>query len=82
MENNITLGGDEVFVNVTDLLPGTEYVFRVLAVASDGQTSPLSTALVATTGLRAPGMYLLMHHQFNLKALTIIVHSLLCVSLS
>ena len=58
MERNITLGGEEVFVNVTNLLPGTEYVFRVVAMASDGQTSPRSNALVTTTHeLRVLGMY-------------------------
>ena len=55
MDLDITVDGDETRVNVTDLLPGTEYEFRIIAVASDRQTSPQSIALVATTRSTAPG---------------------------
>ena len=49
MEWNITIDGDQSTVNVTDLLPEIEYEFRITAVASDGQMSSQSAALVATT---------------------------------
>ena len=49
IELDITVDGDETTVNVTDLLPGTEYEFRVTAMASDGQISPPSTPLITTT---------------------------------
>ena len=48
-ERNITLEGSTTSFNVTGLQPGTEYSFRVIAVASDGQTSLPSVALAATT---------------------------------
>ena len=49
IERNITLEGSMTSVNVTGLQPGTEYSFRVIAVASDGQTSLPSVGLTATT---------------------------------
>ena len=55
LEWDITIDGDQSTLNVTDLLPGTEYEFRITTVASDGQTSPQSTALVVTTRSTAPG---------------------------
>ena len=60
LEWDITIDGDQSTVNVTDLLPGTEYEFRITAVASDGQMSPQSIALIATTRTRAPGNLLLI----------------------
>ena len=49
IERNITLEGSTTSVNVTGLQPGTEYSFRVIAVASDGQTSAPSVSLTAST---------------------------------
>ena len=49
IERNITLEGSMTSLNVTGLQPGTEYSFRVIVVASDGQTSLPSVALTATT---------------------------------
>ena len=49
IERNITLEGSMTSVNVTGLQPGTEYSFRVIAVASDGQTSLPSLSYTATT---------------------------------
>ena len=57
IEQNITTDGNHTIVNVTDLLPGNEYVFRIIAVASDGQTSPRSAALIASTRSRVSGTY-------------------------
>ena len=48
-ERNITLDGSGTSFNVTDLQPGTEYSFRVIAVASDGQTSIPSLSFTAAT---------------------------------
>ena len=48
-ERNITLEGNGTAVNITGLQSGTEYSIRVTAVASDGQTSPPSVALTAST---------------------------------
>ena len=48
-ERNITLEGNGTSVNVTGLQSGTEYTFRVIAVANDGQTSPPSVSLTAST---------------------------------
>ena len=49
IERNITLEGSGTSFNVTDLQPGTEYSFRVIAVASDGQTSAPSVFFTAST---------------------------------
>ena len=49
IERNITLEGSVTSLNVTVLQPGTEYSFRVIAVASDGQTSAPSVSLAAST---------------------------------
>ena len=49
IEGNITLEGSVTSINVTDLQPGTEYSFRVIAVASDGQTSAPSVLFTAST---------------------------------
>ena len=49
IERNITLEGSTASVDVTGLQPGTEYSFRVIAVASDGQTSAPSVSLTAST---------------------------------
>ena len=49
IERNITLEGSGTSFNVTGLQPGTEYSFRVIAVASDGQTSLPSLSYTATT---------------------------------
>lgn len=57
IEQNITIDGNHTTVNVSDLLPGNEYVFRIIAVASDGQTSPISAALIASTRSRVSGTY-------------------------
>ena len=48
-ERNITLEGNGTSVNVTGLQSGTEYTFRIIAVASDGQTSPPSAPFTANT---------------------------------
>ena len=48
-ERNITVEGNGTSLNVTGLQPGTEYSFRVIAVASNGQTSPPSVSFSATT---------------------------------
>ncbi|CAI7989837.1 hypothetical protein GBAR_LOCUS348 [Geodia barretti] len=48
-ERNITLEGNGTSVNVTGLQSGTEYSFRVIAIASDGQTSTPSAVLTAST---------------------------------
>lgn len=57
IERNITVDGEHTTVNVTDLLPGNMYIIRIIAVASDGQSSPRSAALVASTRSRVSGMY-------------------------
>ena len=60
IEWEVTIDGDQTTVNVTDLLPGTEYGFKVIAVASDGQMSPQSIALLATTRSPVLGTLLLI----------------------
>ena len=55
IERNVTVEGDETHWNTTGLQPGTEYTFRVTAVASDGQMSSQSVALLTTT--RIPCMF-------------------------
>ena len=49
LERNVTVDGSQTDVNVTGLQSGTEYALRVIAVAIDGQRSPPSVALLATT---------------------------------
>ena len=57
MERNFSVNGEIASVNVTDLVPGREYTFSIIVVASDGQKSEPSAILTAnTTGI--PGMYL------------------------
>ena len=46
---NVTVDGSESSMNVTGLLPGTEYTLRVVAVAVDGQISPPSSAITVST---------------------------------
>ena len=49
---NVTVEGSEPNTNVTGLLPGTEYTFRVVAVSVYGDVtaeSPPSNSLSATT---------------------------------
>ena len=60
MEYDITIDGDLSTVNVTDLQPGTEYEFRIVTVASNGQMSPQSAVLAVTTRSRLLGTSLLM----------------------
>ena len=48
-ERNITLEGNGTSVNVTGLQSGTEYTFRVIALARDEQTSPPSAPFTART---------------------------------
>ena len=50
-ERNITLEGNGTSVNVTGLQSGTEYSIRVIAIASDGQTSTPSAVLTASTAV-------------------------------
>ena len=76
MEWDITIDGDQSTLNVTDLLPGTEYEFRITAVASDGQTSPQSTALVVTTRSRLLGIYVIAN------GLDIVLHMCFCTTSS
>ena len=49
MEWNFTLNSNVTSVNVTDLKKGTEYVFTIVSVTSDGQRSPPSVAFIAHT---------------------------------
>ena len=49
IERNLTLEGSGTTFNVTGLQPGTEYSFRVIAVASNGQTSLPSVLFTAST---------------------------------
>ena len=49
MEWDITVDENETTVNVTDLLPGNDYIIRISAVGIDGQTSPPSTPLTPNT---------------------------------
>lgn len=51
IERNVTIDSMNVSTNVTGLQSGTEYSLRVVTVAMDGQTSPPSTVLTATTSL-------------------------------
>ena len=48
-DRNITLEGNGTLVNVTGLRSETQYSFRVVAVDSDGQSSPPSAPLSVTT---------------------------------
>ena len=45
----IAVAGTDAMANVTGLQPGTEYTFTVSSESADGQTSPLSERLVAST---------------------------------
>ena len=49
MQWEITVDSDQTTVNVTNLNPGTEYIFRIIAVGIDGQLSPRSGPLTTTT---------------------------------
>ena len=49
MQWEITVDSDQTTVNVTNLNPGTEYIFRIIAVGIDGQLSPRSSPLTTTT---------------------------------
>ena len=51
MERNVTVDGMNTSTNVTVLQSGTEYSLRVVAAGNDGQTSPPSNVLTATTSL-------------------------------
>ena len=57
IKKNITVDGNHTRVNVTDLLPRSDYLFAITAVASDGQTSPFSFPIIAATRSRVIGMY-------------------------
>ena len=59
---NVTVGGAQMSTNVTELESGTEYRLRVVAVAMDGQTSPPSNVLIATTTL--PGTIIHANHTY------------------
>ena len=56
---NTTVDGSETSTNITGLQPGREYMLRVIAVAVNGQRSPASTALMATTSEPVTGTYML-----------------------
>jgi len=53
-ERNLTTDGARMSMNVTGLQSDTEYRLRIAALAMDGQMSPLSVVLIATTSL--PGI--------------------------
>ena len=53
IEWNITLQGDENTVNVTDLLHGNEYIFRIIAMAIDRQLSLPSDPLITNTAFKS-----------------------------
>ena len=59
---NVTVGGAQMSTNVTELESGTEYRLRVVAVATDGQISPPSNVLIATTTL--PGTIINTNHTY------------------
>ena len=51
-ERNVTVGNSSMFTNVTDLLPGTHYTFRVVVVSVLGgvkAASPPSDMINTTT---------------------------------
>ena len=52
MEHNVTTDGARMSMNVTGLQSDTEYRLRIAALAMDGQMSPLSVVLTATTSLQ------------------------------
>ena len=51
MERNVTTDGARMSINVTGLQSNTQYRMRIAALAVDGQMSPLSLVLTATTSL-------------------------------
>jgi len=61
-ERNLTVDGAQMSTNVTELESGTEYRLKVVAVAMDGQRSPPSNVLIATTTL--PGTIIHVNHTY------------------
>ena len=45
----IAVPGDKMIVNVTGLEPGTEYTFSIISEGADGQKSPISGSVMAST---------------------------------
>ena len=48
-QRNVTKEDTKTNANITDLEPGTEYTFRVVAIAIDGQSSLPSDPLTIST---------------------------------
>ena len=48
-KRNVTVGGSELNVNATDLMPGTTYQLNVVAISEDGLMSVPSISVTAFT---------------------------------
>ena len=58
-QRNVTKEDTQTNANITDLEPGTEYTFRVVAIAIDGQSSIPSDLLTVSTSQTGITNYLL-----------------------
>ena len=56
-EHNVTIGGSESRVNVTDLMPGTTYQLNVVAISENSQMSVPSITVTAFTLLSGKCKY-------------------------
>ena len=71
-DRNVSEESSEVAANVTGLLPGTEYMFRVVAVSEfrgvQAPSSP-SDSVPGTTETSGEAHWITLHHLFQFQTL-------------